>query len=96
MGNSFVAMRFHAGNLGLKQRYPIIKFAMRIGVKRLRTQLAGQIACAARALFKFHRRALCGRLDLAVNRLHRYLALRVVYYLAGQTGGAAAVEGGMA
>jgi len=58
---------------------------VRITVERLQRQLAGQIAFRARALVKFHHRALCDRMSLAVNRLRRYLAQRTVYQFAAQS-----------
>lgn len=60
MGCRLVAMRNDPGDLGLKQGDTRIEFVVRITVERFRGQLAGQIAFRARALIKFHHRALCG------------------------------------
>jgi hypothetical protein len=69
-----VAVRTHPGDFSFEQGDPFAKLVVRIPVERLRCQLAGQIACAAWALIKFHQCSLCDRLSLAVNLLHGYLA----------------------
>ena len=78
MGGGLVAVRGYADDFGFEQSDPFAKLVVRIAVKRLPGQLAGQIRCAARALIEFHQHALCDRFSLAVNRLHGYLALRAV------------------
>ena len=89
-------MRRHPGDFSLKQSDPFVQFVMRKAVKRLRRQLAGQIACSARALVEFHHGSLCDRLSLAVNRLRRYLAQRLVNVFWAQTDTTALHQGGMA
>jgi len=71
MRGRLVTVRRDTGDLGLEQSDPLIQFVVRKAVKRLRCQLAGQIADAARALVEFHHLSLCDRLSLAVNRLQR-------------------------
>lgn len=78
-------MRDHAGDFCLEPGDAFVQFVMRITVERLQRQLRGQIAFWARALIKFHQLTLCDCLSLAVNRLHRYLALRTVYHSAVQS-----------
>jgi len=92
MGCGLAAMFGNAGNFSLKQCDPLAKLVVRIPVERLQRQLAGHIACTARALIKFHREPLCDRLSLAVNRLHGYVALRAVYYSAAPRGRAALMK----
>ena len=96
MRGFLLTMRSDPGNLCLEQGNPLAKLMVREAVERLRRQLAGQIACTARALVKFHRYPLCDRLSLAVNRLHGYLAQRAVYDFPVHAGLAGSVQGGMA
>ncbi len=91
MGGGLVAVRGYADDFGFEQSDPFAKLVVRIAVKRLPGQLTGQIRCAARALIEFHQHALCDRFSLAVNRLHGYLALRVIYYPAAFGNRAASV-----
>lgn len=85
MRRGLVAMRDDAGDLRFQQRDPLVEFVVRITVKRLQGQLAGHIAFGARALIKFHRVTVCDCISLAVNRLRRYLAQRIVYQSAAQS-----------
>lgn len=96
MGSGLVTMRRHPGYFGLEQSDPLVQFMMRKAVERLRCQLAGQIACSAWALFEFHHVSLCDRLSLAVNRLQRYVAQRIVDVFWARTDTTALHQGGMA
>lgn len=98
MCGSLVTMPRNAGDFRLKHYNALIQLMMRITVERFQRQLAGQIAFGARALVKFHRRALCDRLSLAVNRVRGYLPQRTVYQFAAQsdTAGLHRIRGGTA
>ena len=85
MSGSPVALRRHTGDLTLEHGDAFVQFEDGIAAKRLRGQLAGQIAFGARALIRFHRGLLCGPLSLAVNRLRRYLAQGIVYHSAAHS-----------